>query len=250
MPQWVDIDDLQVGDIIVVRPGERIPVDGEVIEGTTSIDESMLTGESAPVDKAPGDEVFGGTINTTGSITYRAIKVGRDTLLSHIIRMIEEAQASKAPVQRLADTVAAYFVPAVIGVAALTFVFWLVFGPAPSYLHATLTAVSVLIIACPCALGLATPAAIMVGTGKGTEFGILIRSAEALERANMVRTVALDKTGTLTMGEPSIVSLVSDDLDTDDLLCLAASAEFGSEHPLGRGNSKGCRGKGSDSAPR
>ena len=233
-PQWVDIDDLQVGDSIVVRPGERIPVDGEVTEGTTSIDESMLTGESAPVDKAKGDEVFGGTINTTGSITYRAIKVGRDTLLSHIIRMIEEAQASKAPVQRLADTVSAYFVPAVIGVAALTFVFWLVFGPAPSYLHATLTAVSVLIIACPCALGLATPAAIMVGTGKGAEFGILIRSAEALERANMVRTVALDKTGTLTMGEPSIVSLVSDDVDTDALLRMAASVEFGSEHPLGR----------------
>ena len=243
-PQWVDIDDLQVGDSIVVRPGERIPVDGEVIEGTTSIDESMLTGESAPVDKAPGEEVFGGTINTTGSITYRAIKVGRDTLLSHIIRMIEEAQASKAPVQRLADTVAAYFVPAVIGVAGLTFVFWLVFGPAPSYLHATLTAVSVLIIACPCALGLATPAAIMVGTGKGAEFGILIRSAEALERANMVRTVALDKTGTLTMGEPSIVSLVSDDLDTDDLLRLAASAEFGSEHPLGRAIVKAAEEKG------
>ncbi len=229
----VDIDDLQVGDCIVVRPGERIPVDGEVLEGTSSIDESMLTGESAPVDKSPGDEVFGGTINTTGSIIYRANKVGRDTLLSQIVRMIEEAQASKAPVQRLADTVAAYFVPAVIGVAALTFIFWLVFGPAPSYLHATLTAVSVLIIACPCALGLATPAAIMVGTGKGAEFGILIRSAEALERANKVKTVAVDKTGTLTMGAPSIVSLVSDDLDTDDLLRLAASAEFGSEHPLG-----------------
>ena len=232
--QWVDIEDLQVGDSIVVRPGERIPVDGEVIEGASSIDESMLTGESVPVDKAPGDEVFGGTINTTGSITYRASKVGRDTLLSQIIRMIEEAQASKAPVQRLADTVSAYFVPAVIGVAALTFVFWLALGPAPSYVHAILTAVSVLIIACPCALGLATPAAIMVGTGKGAEFGILIRSAEALERANLVRTVALDKTGTLTMGEPSIASLVSNHLDADDLLRLAASVEFGSEHPLGR----------------
>lgn len=242
--QWVDIEDLQVGDSIVVRPGERIPVDGEVVEGASSIDESMLTGESAPVDKAPGDEVFGGTINTTGSITYHANKVGRDTLLSQIIRMIEEAQASKAPVQRLADTVSAYFVPAVIGVAALTFVFWLLFGPAPSYVHATLTAVSVLIIACPCALGLATPAAIMVGTGKGTEFGILIRSAEALERANMVRTVALDKTGTLTRGEPSIVSLVSDDLDVDDLLRLAASAEFGSEHPLGRAIVKAAEEKG------
>jgi Cu+-exporting ATPase len=242
--QWVDIEELQVGDSIVVRPGERIPVDGEVIEGTSSIDESMLTGESAPVDKVTGDEVFGGTINTTGNITYRASKVGRDTLLSQIVRMIEEAQASKAPVQRLADTVSAYFVPVVIGVAALTFVFWLLFGPAPSYLHATLTAVSVLIIACPCALGLATPAAIMVGTGKGAEFGILIRSAEALERANMVRTVALDKTGTLTMGAPSIVSLVSDDLDADDLLCIAASAEFGSEHPIGRAIVKAAEEKG------
>ena len=242
--QSVDIDDLQVGDSIVVRPGERIPVDGEVIEGTSSINESMLTGESAPVDKASGDEVFGGTINTTGSIIYSVSKVGRDTLLSQIIRMIEEAQASKAPVQRLADTVAAYFVPAVIGVATLTFVFWLVFGPAPSYLHAILTAVSVLIIACPCALGLATPAAIMVGTGKGAEFGILIRSAEALERANMVRTVAVDKTGTLTMGEPSIVSLASNDLDTDDLLRLAASVELGSEHPLGRAMLKAAEEKG------
>ena len=242
--QWVDIEDLQVGDSIVVRPGERIPVDGEVIEGASSIDESMLTGESVPVDKAPGDEVFGGTINTTGSITYRASKVGRDTLLSQIIRMIEEAQASKAPVQRLADTVSAYFVPAVIGVAALTFVFWLMFGPSPSYVHAILTAVSVLIIACPCALGLATPAAIMVGTGKGAEFGILIRSAEALERANLVRTVALDKTGTLTMGEPSIVGIVSNHLDADDLLRLAASVEFGSEHPLGRAIVKAAEEKG------
>ena len=241
---WVDIDDLQVGDSIVVRPGERVPVDGEVVQGTSSVDEAMLTGESAPVDKAPGDEVFGGTINTTGSITYSASKVGRDTLLSQIIRMIEEAQASKAPVQRLADAVAAYFVPAVIGIAALTFVFWLVFGPAPSYLHAILTAVSVLIIACPCALGLATPAAIMVGTGKGAEFGILIRSAEALERANMVQTVALDKTGTLTMGQPSIVSLISNDLDADDLLRLAASVEFGSEHPIGKAIVKAAEEKG------
>lgn len=230
----VGIDDLKIGDTILVRPGDRIPVDGGVLDGVSAVDESMLTGESVPVDKAPGSDVFGGTINTTGSFTYRVRKVGRDTALSQIIRLIEEAQASKAPVQRLADTVAAYFVPAVIGVALLTFVFWLLFGPSPSYMHAILTAVSVLIIACPCALGLATPAAIMVGTGKGAEFGVLIRSAEALERAHKVQTVAMDKTGTLTMGKPSVVELASDDIDLEELLRLAASAEQGSEHPFGR----------------
>ena len=232
--EQVAIDDLRVGDIVVVRPGERIPVDGEVIKGFSSVDESMLTGESVPVDKSEGSEVFGGTVNATGSFTYRVSKIGRDTVLSHIVRLVEEAQASRAPVQRLADTVAAYFVPAVIGVATLTFAFWLAFGPEPSYLHAILTAVSVLIIACPCALGLATPAAIMVGTGKGAEFGILIRSAEALERAHKVHTLALDKTGTLTQGKPSLVEIMSDDVDPDELLRVAASAEQGSEHPLGR----------------
>ena len=230
----VGIDDLEVGDTVVVRPGERIPVDGEVTRGISSVDESMLTGESVPVDKSPGSEVFGGTINTTGSFNYRALKVGRDTMLAQIIRLIEEAQASKAPVQRLADTVAAYFVPAVIAVAALTFAFWLVFGPSPSYLHATLTAVAVLIIACPCALGLATPAAIMVGTGKGAEFGALIRSAEALERAHKVEVFALDKTGTLTLGKPSVVEYASEHISVDELLSLAGACEQGSEHPLGR----------------
>ena len=230
----VSIDDLKVGDVVLVRPGERIPVDGEVVAGVSSVDESMLTGESAPIDKTAGSEVFGGTINTTGSFTYRVGKVGRDTMLARIISLVEEAQGSKAPVQRLADTVSAYFVPAVIGVAALTFVFWLAFGPSPSYIHATLTAVAVLIIACPCALGLATPAAIMVGTGKGAEFGALIRSAEALERAHKVQVMALDKTGTITMGKPSVVEIVSDNLAPDELLRLAASAERNSEHPLGR----------------
>lgn len=232
--EQVSIDDLRVGDIVVVRPGERLPVDGEVLKGSSSVDESMLTGESVPVDKSEGGEVFGGTVNATGSFTYRVSKVGRDTVLSHIVRLVEEAQASKAPVQRLADTVAAYFVPAVIGIATLTFAFWLTFGPEPAYLHAILTAVSVLIIACPCALGLATPAAIMVGAGKGAEFGILIRSAEALERAHKVHTLALDKTGTLTQGKPSLVEIVSNDIDPDELLRVAASAEQGSEHPLGR----------------
>ena len=230
----IAIDDLNVGDVVLVRPGERIPVDGTLLEGSSSVDESMLTGESLPIDKSIGDEVFGGTVNAVGSFTYRVSKVGRDTMLARIVRLVEEAQASKAPVQRLADTVAAYFVPAVILVAALTFAFWLLLGPPPSYIHATLTAVAVLIIACPCALGLATPAAIMVGTGKGAEFGILIRSAESLERAHKVSAVALDKTGTLTRGAPSVVEIVSDELPADDLLSLAASVERGSEHPLGR----------------
>ena len=230
----VPLDDLQVGEVVIVRPGERIAVDGNVVEGTSAVDESMLTGESVPVDKSVGTEVFGGTINTTGSFNYRVSKIGRDTLLSHIISMVEQAQASKAPVQRLADSVAAYFVPSVITFAALTFAFWLVFGPSPSYIHATLTAVAVLIIACPCALGLATPAAIMVGMGKAADFGVLIRNAEALERAHRVQTVALDKTGTLTVGKPSVVELVSNDIAVEELLILAASAEWHSEHPLGK----------------
>ena len=230
----VGIDDLQVGNVVLVRPGERIPVDGEVVSGVSSVDESMLTGESVPVDKVPGSEVIGGTINTTGSFTYRVSKVGRETMLARIVSLVEEAQGSKAPAQRLADTVSAYFVPAVIGVAALTFAFWLAFGPAPSYIHATLTAVAVLIIACPCALGLATPAAIMVGTGKGAEFGVLIRSAEALERAHKIQVMGLDKTGTITIGMPSVAEIVSDSLASDELLRLAASAERNSEHPLGR----------------
>ena len=230
----IPIDDLNIDDLVVVRPGERVPIDGEIIDGESAVDESMLTGESVPVDKSPGSEVFGGTINTTGSLRYRVTRVGRDTMLAKIVKLVEEAQATKAPVQRLADSIAAYFVPAVLGVAALTFLLWLSFGPSPSYVHAILTAVAVLIIACPCALGLATPAAIMVGTGKGAEFGILIRSAEALERAHKVQTVALDKTGTITSGKPSVLEVVSGSDSSDDLLMLAASVEHNSEHPLGR----------------
>ena len=230
----VAVEDLQVGDEIVVRPGEQIAVDGEVLDGFSAVDESMLTGESAPVDKAPGSLVFGATLNATGSFTFRALKVGRDTMLAQIVRLVEDAQASRAPVQRLADVVSAYFVPAVIAAAALTFAFWLIFGPPPSYVHATLTAVAVLIIACPCALGLATPAAIMVGTGKGAELGVLIRSAEALERAHKIDTLVFDKTGTLTLGKPSVVDTVSNHISPDELLALAASVERGSEHPLGK----------------
>lgn len=230
----VAVEDLQAGDEIVVRPGEQIAVDGEVLDGFSAVDESMLTGESAPVDKSPGSLVYGATINATGSFTFRALKVGRDTMLAQIVRLVEDAQASRAPVQRLADVVSAYFVPAVIAAAALTFAFWLIFGPPPSYVHATLTAVAALIIACPCALGLATPAAIMVGTGKGAELGVLIRSAEALERAHKIDTLVFDKTGTLTLGKPSVVDTVSNHISPDELLALAASVERGSEHPLGK----------------
>ena len=229
----IPIEDLVVDDLVVVRPGERIPVDGEVMEGSSSVDESMLTGESVPVEKSPGSNVFGAAINTTGSFKFRATKVGRDTVLSQIIRLVEDAQGSKAPIQRLADLISSYFVPAVIAVAAGVFVLWYFVGPTPSYVYAILTAVAVLIIACPCAMGLATPAAIMVGTGKGAEHGILIRSAEALERAHKVQVVVLDKTGTLTMGRPSVTDVVTAGISEDDLLSLAASAERNSEHPLG-----------------
>ena len=228
----ISIDDLTVGEMILVRPGERIPVDGVLAEGVSSVDESMLTGESAPVDKEPGGEVYGATINGNGGFTFRATKVGRDTMLSNIIRLVEEAQGSKAPIQRMADLISAYFVPAVIGTATLVFLGWLIFGPEPSYVTAILTAVAVLIIACPCAMGLATPTAIMVGTGKGAEFGILIRSAEALERAHKVEVVVLDKTGTLTRGTPTVTDIIAPDFGDDELLRLAASAEQGSEHSL------------------
>ncbi len=229
----VPIDTVQPGDIIVVRPGERIPVDGEVIQGYSTVDESMLTGESMPVDKSEGAEVFGATINKTGSFQFRATKVGKDTLLSQIIKLVEEAQGSKAPIQRLADVIAAYFVPAVLGIAAASFLLWLAIGPSPSLTYAILVMVAVLIIACPCALGLATPTAIMVGTGKGAETGVLIRSAEALEIAHKTSVVVMDKTGTLTVGRPRVTDLIAVSGDETELLKLAASAERGSEHPVG-----------------
>ncbi len=229
----VPVDDIDVGDLIVVRPGERLPVDGVIEEGASTVDESMLTGESVPVDKQVGSEVFGATINGTGGFTFRATRVGRDTMLANIVRLVEEAQGTKAPVQRLADTVSAYFVPAVVGVAVLVFLIWLVLGPEPSYVSAILTTVSVLIIACPCAMGLATPTAIVVGTGKGAEFGVLIRSAESLELAHKADVVVLDKTGTLTNGRPTVTDVYAPGLDESELLRLAAAVEGGSEHPLG-----------------
>lgn len=222
----IPISDVTVGMVIRVRPGEKIPVDGEILEGESSIDESMVTGESMPVDKTKGDSVVGATINKTGTFTFRATKVGRETLLSQIIKLVEEAQSSKAPIQRLADLISSYFVPIVIMLAILTFVIWYIFGPAPSFLFAMLNMVAVLIIACPCAMGLATPTAIMVGTGIGAEHGILIKDAESLETAHKIDTVIFDKTGTLTKGEPEVIDVVG------DVLQLAASIEKGSEHSL------------------
>jgi Cu+-exporting ATPase len=230
----IPVEEVQVGDLILVRPGERVPVDGVVRQGYSSVDESMISGESIPVEKKAGDEVIGATINKTGSLEIEATKVGKDTTLAHIVRMVEEAQGSKAPIQRLADVIASYFVPAVIGIAIVTFVIWYFVGPAPALTFAFLNFVAVLVIACPCALGLATPTAIMVGTGKGAEHGILIRNGEALERAHQINTVLLDKTGTLTRGEPEVTDIISaHSFSQEEVLQLAASAEHSSEHPLG-----------------
>ncbi|MHB1005178.1 MAG: heavy metal translocating P-type ATPase [Chloroflexota bacterium] len=230
----VPMEDVRVNDVVVVRPGEKIPVDGVLVEGHSAVDESMVTGESMPIEKSAGDTVIGATLNKTGSFRFRATNVGKETMLAQIIRLVEDAQGSKAPIQRLADVIASYFVPAVMVIASLTFVVWLTLGPAPAFTYALLNFVAVLIIACPCALGLATPTAIMVGTGKGAENGVLIRSAEARDTAHQGKVVVLDKTGTLTQGKPVVTDvLVADGIDANDLLRAAASAERGSEHPLG-----------------
>ncbi|MDQ7829186.1 MAG: heavy metal translocating P-type ATPase [Armatimonadota bacterium] len=229
----VPADEVQVGDVVVVRPGERIPVDGVVLEGRSAVDESMLTGESLPVEKGPGDEVIGGTVNRTGAFRFRATKVGAETALAQIIRLVEAAQGSKAPIQALVDRVAAVFVPAVLVVALLASVAWLAAGPPPAITHALLAVVAVLIVACPCAMGLATPTALMVGIGRAAEAGVLIRTAEALERLRLVDTVVLDKTGTVTRGTPVVTDVLPvDGVDLRELLRLAAVAERVSEHPL------------------
>ncbi len=230
----VPIEAVRVGDLVRVRPGEKVPVDGEITEGHSALDESMLTGESLPVEKAPADAVIGATMNTSGSFVFRATKIGRDTALAQIVRLVEDAQGSKAPMQRLADQISSYFVPAVLALAALTFLGWLVLGPEPRITLALQAAIAVIIIACPCALGLATPTAIMVGTGKAAENGILIRGGEALEQARRIDTIILDKTGTLTRGKPAVTRiLTAGGFSEDELLRLAGAAEAGSEHPLG-----------------
>ncbi len=230
----IPVEEVAPGNIILVRPGEKIPVDGVVKEGNSSIDESMITGESVPVSKTTGDEVIGATINKTGSFKFEATKVGKDTALGQIIRLVEQAQGSKAPIQRLADVIASYFVPTVMALATLTFFAWLFFGPEPSFTFALLNFVAVLIIACPCALGLATPTAIIVGTGKGAETGILIKGGESLETAHKVTTVIFDKTGTLTNGKPVVTDVIAtNSVSGEDVIRLAASAERHSEHPLG-----------------
>ncbi|HEY3196893.1 MAG TPA: heavy metal translocating P-type ATPase [Nitrospirales bacterium] len=243
MEMDLPIEDVKVGDVIVVRPGEKIPVDGVIQEGSSSLDESMLTGESMPVDKSAGDAVIGGTVNLTGGFRFVAGKVGADTVLAGIVRLVEEAQGSKPPVAKFVDRVAAVFVPIVIAIAALTFGLWFVFAPAPAFTWALLNAVAVLIVACPCALGLATPTSIMVGIGRGAELGILIKSGDALEQARDLTTVVLDKTGTLTKGQPAVKEIVSKDpaWPKEKILQYAASAEQGSEHPLGQAIVKAAR---------
>jgi Cu+-exporting ATPase len=237
----VPSETVRVDDLVRIRPGERLPVDGVVVEGASTVDESMLTGESLPVEKGPGAAVAAGTVNRTGSFVFRATRVGSETTLARITRLVAEAQGSRAPIQRLADRVAAVFVPVVLGIAAATFLTWLVFGPEPRFLMALTTAVTVLVIACPCAMGLATPTAIMVGTGKGAEHGVLIKSAAALEQLHRVSTIVFDKTGTLTVGYPEVTDILptdgsaeaSGEMALDEALAIAAAAEQGSEHPLG-----------------
>tara|TARA_R110002096_G_scaffold386921_1_gene581078 strand:+ start:14664 stop:16724 length:2061 start_codon:yes stop_codon:yes gene_type:complete len=231
----VPVDEVYPGDLLRVRPGEKVPLDGIVTEGRSLLDESMITGEPTPVERSTGDPVIGATVNQTGSFTMKAEKVGSETLLSQIVEMVAEAQRSRAPIQKLADRIAAYFVPAVLLISVLTFVGWAIWGPAPALAFAIVNAVSVLIIACPCALGLATPMSIMVGIGRGAQAGILIRDAEAIERIEKVDVLITDKTGTLTMGKPRITDIITkEDILEDELLTLAASVENHSEHPLAR----------------
>jgi Cu+-exporting ATPase len=243
----IPVGDVALGDVVVVRPGEKVPVDGVIIDGRSTLDESMVTGESIPVTKAVGDNVIGATINQTGAFRLEATRIGAETMLSQIIKLVEQAQGSKAPIQRLADLVSSYFVPAVMFIAIATFATWFVVGPAPAFTFALVAAVSVLIIACPCALGLATPLSIMVATGKGAENGILVRSAESLETAHKITTIVLDKTGTITRGEPALTDVIAvGSVDDDELLRLVASAEQSSEHPLARAIVDGARDRGLD----
>jgi len=238
----IPIEEVRVSDIVIVKPGEKLPVDGEVVEGNTSIDESMLTGESIPVEKTIGSKVIGASINKTGFIKYRATKVGDDTALAQIIKLVEDAQGTKAPIAKLADVISAYFVPTVIGLAIFATLAWYISGE--SAVFSLTIFISVLVIACPCALGLATPTAIMVGTGKGAENGVLIKGGEALETAYKVETIVFDKTGTITEGKPKVTNIITKDISESEILSLAASAEKGSEHPLGEAIVKAAEEKG------
>ena len=239
----ISIEEVEVGDVIAVKPGEKMPVDGEVIEGMTSVDESMLTGESIPVEKTVGDKIIGASINKNGAIRYKATRVGKDTALAQIIKLVEEAQGSKAPIAQLADVISGYFVPIVIALAIISASAWYIAGETAVF--ALTIFISVLVIACPCALGLATPTAIMVGTGKGAEYGVLIKSGAALETVHNIKTVVFDKTGTITEGKPKITDVFAvKGIKEDDLLQFAASAEKGSEHPLGEAIVKGAEEKG------
>ena len=228
----IPVDEVEAGDIILVKPGEKIPVDGEVVEGRTSVDESMLTGESIPVEKNPGDRVVGASINKNGTIRFKATKVGKDTVLAQIIKLVEDAQGSKAPIAKMADIIAGYFVPIVMAIAIIAGIGWFITGQ--TLVFSLTRFISVLVIACPCALGLATPTAIMVGTGKGAEYGVLIKSGEALEITHRIDTIVFDKTGTITEGKPVVTDIITTEIiDETELLLLAASGEKGSEHPLG-----------------
>jgi Cu+-exporting ATPase len=243
----VPVEVVQPGDTLRIRPGEKIPIDGVILEGQSAVDESMITGESIPVEKEAKAQVTGGTVNGTGTLVMRVERVGRDTMLAQIVRMVSEAQRSRAPIQRMADLVAGYFVPIVVAIAALTFIIWAILGPEPRMAHALVNAVAVLIIACPCALGLATPMSIMVGTGRGATAGVLMKHAEALEQLEKVDTLVVDKTGTLTEGKPKLMSVGSlYDLSEDELLRLVASLERNSEHPLASAIVNGAREKGMD----
>jgi Cu+-exporting ATPase len=246
----IPLDQIQKGDNLRVRPGEKVPVDGVVLEGRSSVDESLVTGESVPVEKHPGEKVTGGTINGTGSFVMRAERVGAQMLLARIVQMVAEAQRTRAPIQNLADVVSSYFVPAVVAIAVAAFIVWSVYGPPPAMAFALVSAVSVLIIACPCALGLATPMSIMVGTGRGAQAGVLIRNAEALERMERIDTLVIDKTGTLTEGKPRLTSVVAAEGSVEGrVLQIAASLERGSEHPLAAAILQGAKDRGVELVP-
>ena len=241
----VPLDEVRVGDLLRVRPGEKLPVDGEVLEGRSPVDESMISGEALPVERAAGDKVIGATVNGTGMLLVRATRVGKDTMLSQIVRMVSEAQRSRAPIQKLADKVSAIFVPAVVLVALATFTIWFAVGPEPRLSHALVNAIAVLIIACPCALGLATPMSIMVGTGRGASAGVLVKNAEALELMQKIDTLVCDKTGTLTVGKPKLVEVrPAGGFSSDELVRLSAALERGSEHPLAAAIVEGARENG------